>query len=767
MKHVSSRLKNLVDESVTLLGEVIGEEMGEGGFRLIESVRSQMAASRRQGEARNAATLRRVLRAFEKLSPARRLDCAKAFTLMLELMNACENAYRNHSIRQKKFPLPRDRPDAVIYVLTAHPTEARSPENIWVFHEIQKRLTLHLWAEEKMMGASARADVKHLIHLAWRVPVVRSRKPRVQDEAEHIFSTALREETLGTLLRSSEELAPLYIRSWVGGDKDGHPGVNAQTFRDSLKLSRRQLHDFFRLRLAEVSSATRAGRLSETLALPHRRVNACLARLKSVGSGDGAKVGALRRAVTEYSAAYKKEVGAAHPALVELERSLRLFPGFVVPLEFRESSDMLAEPPIRKMLLALKSVARGGDPRWYVRGFIISMTQSIEHIRAAAALVQLTFGAVKLPVIPLFEQAEDLAHSPGIIREMLSDPALTRAREKHWGGYLEMMVGYSDSSKQSGVLPSRLQIAEVMHTLDRLCRGKKVVPVFFQGSGGSVDRGGGSIPEQTAWWPAGALRNYKVTIQGEMVERSFASAQICWRQVERIVASAGQWKKREKAYHPAPATRHFAALVAEHYRERVGEADFLKVVEAATPYSFLDRLRIGSRPSKRKNLARVSDLRAIPWVLCWTQTRVLFPTWWGVGSAWQALSAKEKKALRGCYERDPVFGVFVNALAYTMAKVELTVWDLYLERSNLGEETKKKVRAEFYAEARKVNVFLARVKTGNKNAASRGWLFESIALRSPMIHPLNLLQLIALRKNERDLLRVTVTGIANGMVATG
>src|SRR5690606_29128167 len=112
-----------------------------------------------------------------------------------------------------------------------------------------------------------------------------------------------------------------------------------------------------------------------------------------------------------------------------------------------------------------------------------------------------------------------------------------------WDGYLEIMVGYSDSSKENGVLASRRMIAEAMHGLDRLCKARGVTPLFFQGSGGSVDRGGGSIPEQTAWWPSGALRNYKVTLQGEMVERSLATPQITRRQLERIATSAGGWKK--------------------------------------------------------------------------------------------------------------------------------------------------------------------------------------------------------------------------------
>jgi phosphoenolpyruvate carboxylase len=767
MTRVSTRLKTLVDESVTLLGEVVSAEMGEKGFRTVETLRSRMASLRGASYESKEENLRRALQGLQALSARDRLDCARAFTLMLELMNSCENAYRNFSIRLKKKAFPAGQPDAVIYVLTAHPTEARDPLNIATFHQIQQILTDHLTSEESAMTADTKASLLHLLYLAWRRPVVRPRKPKVQDEAEHIFSTLLREETLRPLLRASASLAPLYVRSWVGGDKDGHPGVNAATFRASLQLSRGLLVRFAIGRVEEAVHAASGGQFRGEVTRVGQAVKKCLRHIRQVKAGDGRCIKDLRRLVRKFSLAYEKEVGAEHPGLRELERSLRIFPGFVVPLEFRESSDMLEgkeSAAIFKMLKSLGEVARGGDPRWYVRGLIVSMSQNIEQIRRAGTLVRKALGAPRIPVIPLFEQAEDLARSPEVVREMIGDSEMKKARARYWGGYLEVMVGYSDSSKQSGVLPSRLQIAEVMHGLDHLCRREGVIPIFFQGSGGSVDRGGGSIPEQTAWWPSGALRNYKVTVQGEMVERSFASAEIAWRQLERICAAAGDWKKRASfLYRPDPALRDFAEAVANGYRGTVADPGFLAMVQAATPYSFLDKLRIGSRPSKRKNLANVSDLRAIPWVLCWTQTRVLFPTWWGVGSAWSKLDSAGQKKIRDAYGKDPVFGVFVRALAYTMAKVEMPVWALYLEKSGL--ENRREILALFREEEEKVRSFLKAVKKDTET--DRAWLYESIELRSPMIHPLNLLQLIALQNDEGDLLRMTVTGIANGMVATG
>jgi phosphoenolpyruvate carboxylase len=137
-----------------------------------------------------------------------------------------------------------------------------------------------------------------------------------------------------------------------------------------------------------------------------------------------------------------------------------------------------------------------------------------------------------------------------------------------------------------------------------------------------------------------------------------------------------------------------------------------------------------------------------------------------VGSAWAAASAKEKRSLRHAFGRDEVFTVFVRALDYTLAKVELPVFQMYVERSSLSVAEKENALTLFFREFELTRTFLQQILRGRENKA-RAWLKESIDLRSPMIHPLNLLQLLALEKNETGLLRLTVTGIANGMVATG
>lgn len=769
---LSPRLKGLVHDSVALLGEVLRRELGDKAYRRIERWRRSMARLRDVPPERAMPVLRRLKREMESLDPNERLEAARAFTLMLELMNACENAYRSVEIRRRPPLLPAHRPDSIIYVLTAHPTEARAPENIWIFHDLLERLT-ELLGQTGGMGDGDRANLIHALQVAWRLPVVRGRKPRVQDEAEHIFTTLLRDESLRTLLAFGREVAPVYLRSWVGGDKDGHPGVDEKAFHDSLRLSRRELLRFVRRRFAETREVLSRDKEATTSRILSRAEGA-LAVLDAVKGGDAARVLRFRRIFAELCFSYEKTFHSLHPSLRDVKSALHVFPALAVTLEFRESSDVLMARPdgrglaIFRMLKALGRYSKGGDPRWYVRGFIISMASRFEHVRTAARMIEKTLGGLRLPVVPLFEQYEAMLEGPRIVREMIDDPKISRALRKRWNSRLEIMLGYSDSSKESGVLQSRLEIAETMFKLDHLCRRERVTPIFFQGSGGSIDRGGGSVQEQTAWWSSGALRNYKVTIQGEMVERSLANADITRGQLERIAQSAGRWPDaRHRALARIPELDRFAARVAERYRRQVASPDFLRIVEKATPYPFLNLLKIGSRPSKRSKTLSVQGLRAIPWILCWTQTRALFPIWWGIGGAWRETSRADRAILRRAMKGNPLFATYVNALGFTLAKVEPAVWDLYLERSGLPPDQIAAFRAEFAAELKGALAFTRDMLGSRSLIPSKAWLRESVTLRSPMIHPLNVLQILAMEKGEADLLRLTVAGIASGMMTTG
>lgn len=770
-----SELKLLVKEVTTLFGDVIRTELGVKDFNRIEKIRERMAGLRGKSQDESVAALKKTLQTFDQMNSPALHGVATSFTLMLELMNVCENAYRSHRLASRVYPdlTEMNKPEAIVYVLTAHPTEARSPQNIAVFHQIQLVLISTLNREDTHLTSTDRLTLTHLLNVAWRTSIVRNRAPKVKDEAEHIYSTLFRDDVLFSLLDMSHERAPIQLRSWVGGDKDGHPGVNEIVMLQSLTISRNKVVQLIHRLLGDVR-ATLDYFPSKKLHIHLVKLNKSLSGLKSIKASDAKKVILFRAATAVFNQLYVETVGETHPSLKRTQQLFELFPGLVVPLELRESSDILmlkqkglSQLAIDKMLRAIEKISKGGSARWYARSFIISMAEKLEHIEAAAQKQIDVFGGIVLPVVPLFEESSSLAESDQIIAQMIQVPRLKKAIRELWNNKVEMMVGYSDSSKESGVLASRLSIAEALPRLEKVCLKHKTTPVFFHGSGGSIDRGGGSVEDQTAWWPKSALSLYKVTIQGEMVERSLSSPTIARGQLEHILESISVGLAQKKKFTPNHTLEEFAKNITGFYRQKITDPEFLNSVEKVTPYSYLNLLKIGSRPSKRASTLQVSGLRAIPWILCWTQTRVLFPTWWGAGSAWQMMNPSQKADLKKSFVKQPVFTSYVKALGFTLAKIEMSIWQTYVQRSALSEAAKVKLIAEFQTEYKKTISFYKEL-TGQKQLMwFKPWLAESIYLRSPMIHPLNLLQIIAEERKDANLLRVTVTGISSGMMTTG
>ena len=758
---LSPVLKSLVSRSVALLGKVIQQEAGATAFRKIENIRCRMAGLRGTSGEQQHRELKRLYSQLKRASAREQMQTAHAFTLMLELMNACENAYRTHRLRQHPESAPQEPGSAqIIYVLTAHPSEARAPENIFLFRALQQVLV------EILNGRFGTHEEKlhYLLTKAWRTPASPGRRPSVEDEAEHIFSILLQPGNIETLVRASQEIASIHIRTWVGGDKDGHPYVDRKTLKRSLQCSRTYLLNIIQNNLND----------SENLNLA-RLFNS----LQIVKRGDGARVEKVKRTIESMTSRQRHRNGAAHPALVYLKQILELFPGLVVPLELRESADLIHSARrnprgsvIAGMLSELRELSAGGNPLCYARGLIISMASSPADVHAALDLVREVLRTETFPVIPLFEQEKALEQAPRIVRELLHNRTILAQVKTAWGGFVEIMLGYSDSAKEVGGLRSRFLIARAVRKLDQEIRRHACKPVFFHGSGGSVDRGGGSIDEQTAWWPESALTRFKATIQGEMVDRTFAGHEITRSQFARIAKRAAETSLKNSSTLDAAEQRivlQFAKNASNTYRKQVHSPDFAEITRHATLYAYLSALRIGSRPAKRKKTPKsaVEALRAIPWVLCWTQSRTLFPAWWGIGSAWRKTPPANRKLLKKAFGKDALFRSYIKLLGFTLAKVELGVWRIALEQSGLSGKLAKTTLLAFESEYRQACSFV-RSMSGEQNLLwFRPWLGESIQLRSPMIHPLNLLQISATKNRNANLLRTTVTGISSGMMTTG
>ena len=775
-KNLPKELQVVVDKTLSILGEVIKEEGGPQVYKTVEKIRQLMAEYRKDSAELKGQTLTKTFDLIQRQKPEYREPLFLSFTLMLEVINACEAGYRTYRLQSRdRAPRQQRQDNTIVYVLTAHPTEARTSQNIEIFRRIQSLVVriLDKSGEEDYMCSI----IKHNLKLAWLLPITLHEKPKVTDEASHIFSIVMRSDIFDTLLRSDRDIGNVRLRTWVGGDKDGHPGVDEKVMAQCLQVSRGHFIETLQRVLKALKEDINFLK-NEDL---NRTVSKFLLELKSlakISPGDFDRVVQLKAVFQSLDGAYLSVVGERSPRLRKIESIFRLFPALVIPIEIREDSEIVQQAIVEKhktaiyrMLVKLKEIAGTEGAESYAQGFILSMCHSYKDVQAAIDVLKQIFGRIEIPVIPLFETAAALDLSNDIVKQMIANMELRKNIKTRWKNQLEVMLGYSDSSKGMGVLPSRLGIAKAIRSLDIIITEAGFVPVFFHGSGGSVDRGGGSLKNQTAWWPKSALSIYKATIQGEMVERNFNSAEVAMSGVDKILENFNRVKFREGTIKINKAVEEFSEKVKHHYTTKLKEEDFFKVIEAATPYSYLSELKLGSRPSKRSSTGKLdfSSIRAIPWILCWTQTRILFPTWWGVGSAWGQTRKKpaEVERLKASMKSSFLFSSYMKVLGFTLSKVELPIFKLYLENSDLPEDLKEKVFKEFQSEYKEAVAFV-RAMTGEKDLLwYRPWLADSIKMRSPMIHPLNILQIIAFQERDMALLRKTVAGISSGMMTTG
>jgi len=767
-EHLPAGLTETVGSVQEILGRVVAETSGEALFGVVEAVRQEMVAFREADpDVDREAALDRAARLLDDLSLAEKTDLARAYTLYLQLINVCENAYRTHRLRAR---LDGHRSlgarAQVTFVLTAHPTESRSPDNIRALRRVQDQVVEAL-AEARPIDHD---EVENLLHLAWKIGTHPPSKPSVEDEANHLVSL-LTDPILAEAIALNKAGHRVLFRSWVGGDKDGHPGVGPDQTQVALNVARGRLLAFVRARLLEAVRDDVALAGDDVVESALAGVEEALAQLATVTAGDGGRVESLHAAIELFQSAYGKRFGIAHPAIRRLTTLLEIFPALVVPLELREERGLFAtDDAIADMMRRVRDIARGGRVDAYTRAVVVSMTLEASDLLEAQSLVRDVFDGPAVPVIPLFELPDVLERAPAILRDAWGHESFRRAvRER---GYLEVMLGYSDTAKRMGMLGSRVGLHDAMRRIVDWAESEDVTPLFFHGHGGSVGRGGGRIEDLAATWPPRARTPYKYTLQGEMVERTLAAPEILRSLVRKVAAVQADPPPYRGV---AGVTRDLARMAEARFAARVQSDAFRALLETATPYTRLQELTIGSRPSRR-SAGGLEELRAIPWVLCWTQTRLLVHAWLGTGEAWRewqeqaGSEASSTAALEAACREDPLFRSYTRLLSFTMAKTERALWRRY--RRALAGDVPATLIDELTADYEEVLDLARRSQDSDSLLPGRPWLQESIRYRAPMIHPLNLLQIELLGKprwNEAEvaLFRETVTGIAAGMLTTG
>jgi phosphoenolpyruvate carboxylase len=454
----------------------------------------------------------------------------------------------------------------------------------------------------------------------------------------------------------------------------------------------------------------------------------------------------------------------------------------------------LARSELGVVAAAAEAVERYGPAA--VPNYIISMCQSLSDILEAAILLKeagLLDASGPEPycpvgISPLFETIEDLHNGASILQAMLDLP-LYRSLVDARGGCQEVMLGYSDSNKDGGYMAANWAVYRAELTLAEVARKTGIRLRLFHGRGGTVGRGGGPSYQAILAQPPGAVNgSLRLTEQGEVIAAKYAEPELARRNLESLVAATLESTLLDveglgDAAEPAYAVLDEIAILAHRaYAELVHETPgFVEYFKASTPVSEIGSLNIGSRPTSRKPTASIADLRAIPWVLAWSQSRVMLPGWYGTGSAFEQwiaagpeTAAERVAILHELYERWPFLRSVLSNMAQVLAKSDLGLAARYAELVP-DEALRHRVFDKIVDEHRRT-IAMHKLITGQEDLlADNPTLARSVFNRFPYLEPLNHLQVELLRRyrsgDDDELVQrgilLTMNGLASGLRNSG
>ncbi len=620
--------------------------------------------------------------------------------------------------------------------------------------------------------------------------------------------------------------------TWVGGDRDGNPHVTADVTRRAVEIASehvllgleseaRRIARFLTAserdtpatqellqRLAGAADVLPvvAGELERRLAdSPHRRMLALaahrLAATRSEASGRYPGADAFRddlRVIQRSLAA----AGAERLAYGELQHLLwqaEAFGFHLAELEVREHATVIGSaleelrssveeptPATREVLATIRTMAelQGRFGPACCRRYVVSFTRAASDVLAVHELAALASGGrgFELDVVPLFETRADLAAAAGILDELVKAPVFAD-RVAASGGRVEVMLGYSDSAKEIGVLAANLAIYRAQVDLTAWARDHGLRLTIFHGRGGALGRGGGPASRAILGQAPGSVDGgFKTTEQGEVAFARYGNLRIAQRHLEQmtsavLVASTPMHEARLEAcwerFQPAAARMAEASETA--YRALIGRPGFVGFFLRATPMDEIGSLALGSRPARRPagpDAGDLTELRAIPWVFAWSQSRINLPGWYGLGSGLAAVAGERGglARLRAMAAEWPFFTSFLENAELSLAKADAPIAELYLA---LGNDAT--IAAAIVEEHARTTDLVLSITGHDAPLAGRPLLRTAVDLRNPYVDALSFLQLRFLRAAREDpadaesrrLVQITINGVAAGLQNTG
>jgi len=639
------------------------------------------------------------------------------------------------------------------------------------------------------------------------------------------------------------DFSPIEFTSWMGGDRDGNPFVTAEVTQQVLDHGRWMALDLYSRDIEtlsnELSMSDASDELIELAGQDFEPYRAVLKKLKNQIAETVTHLGAkIKKKRTDSEDLITDIAQIKHPIevcyrsliktnmkvvadglLLDVLRRINSFGLRLAKLDVRQDSSrhgdvfseltrylglgdyhqwqeedkqafLLAElnsrrplipkhwqpsPEVQEVLDTFDVIAAQDAQTFGL--YIISMARTASDVLAVQLLLKESGCKFNLPVAPLFETLDDLNNGKEVI-ECLLDNTWYRG---HIQNQQNVMIGYSDSAKDAGMMAAGWAQYEAMDKLVQLAENRGIELILFHGRGGTVGRGGAPAAQALRSQPPGSLKGgLRVTEQGEMIRFKFGLPAVALQSLN-IYAGAVLESNLLPPPEPKSEWRDVMELISadscEHYRQVVRhDENFVPYFRMATPEQELSKLPLGSRPAKRNPNGGVESLRAIPWIFAWSQNRLMLPAWLGALTGLKA--ALDKYGIETLHEMSlkwPFFRARLEMLEMVFSKADSWLSAHYDDA--LVTEQYKPLGVKLRQELSEAIELVQSLSPQKSLLADQPWIKESIALRNPYTDPLNLLQVELLRRSrvadvgsEGDIdnaLMITMTGIAAGMRNTG
>ena len=747
------------------------------------------------------------------------LIVAKAFTLFFYLANISEQVFREPFMTAKKSTSVKSKHTTYKFspVFTAHPTESARQSTLNKIYRIGEMIT-----ED---GENALIDINRIITELWYTREVRSIKPNPIDEVKSllyyldiIYSDVFIEINKDKTIPQQNQRAVLSLGSWVGGDRDGNPYVTKKITEESLKIYSKQIISIYMQKIKEFSEefsfSTSYIKIPKKLKKRIEEYSKILTKeythYAKVNFDEPFRIflslvfhrlenfQVNKLGYKSYDEFYKDmqllddslrtalDINDANYSFSDFLDYVEVFQFHGVTLDIRENSKVINNQKkyskqYSEFIKVLSSISEWKNiyGSTVINSLILSMTKSDSDILNLFNICKKNIKSQKdIPmIVPLLEEIVDLQNSSSFLENLLSNKAYKEHITKNQNSTQEIMLGYSDSNKDGGIISSQWNVYKAQISLFKEGKKHKCNIVFFHGRGGTISRGGGPTYNSILSQPKGTISNQiRYTEQGEVISDKYSTANLAKENltlgIEAFLSASSTSLTNNKI--EDALIEELSNISFKKYQKLISDDNLMIYFEKVTPVKLLSTLNIGSRPSKRTSESTIESYRAIPWVFGWAQTRHTLTGWYGAGTALlDSIDKNGLKTVQKTYKNSSFLQNLISNIEMTLVKSDLLISKMYVDQ--LLDDEYKYIFKEIDKESKKIKRALKLVTKNSELLDDNPILKNTLKVRNAYLDPLSLIQILLMKKlsdkditeEERTALLLTVNGLAAGLRNTG